>query len=353
MRRTYILCLMVGILTIMASCDKEESPDGNYQSGVLITSEGLRNNNDGSISYFDKKSNTMVNNLFFEQNSRDLGDVVQSVAVAEGKAFIVVNNSKKMEVVDLKDFKSIGVITNLSYPRYFLGVTKTKGYLTNGGFPGELKVIDMENILITKTIEIGNQPEKLIKVNNKVFVVNGKWGADSTVSVIDINTDEVIKTINVGHGTNDLVEDANGKVWVLCQGKVVYDSTWVNIIEETDSKIVRINPDTYEVELNMIIGQTGDYYNPQNLAIDPSGTTIYFDEAFGVNAMRINATEPPTLPLINKGFYGLEIDPENGDIYGLDAGLFTTAGYLYRYKNTSVLIDTFQVGIGPNCAVFY
>ena len=232
------LLLTFGLATIIASCNKtEDKPvDTGFLHGVYIVNEGGYSNNNGSITYIDKASSLIYYNLFKQVNGRGPGDVIQSFAISNDMGFIVANNSQKVEVVDLETFASIGTITGVDYPRYFLGISNTKGYVTDGAFQGNVLVIDLESFQISSQITVGNGPENIIMTGDMVFVANsGGWASDSTVSVISTQVDQVVKTILVGDNPTDLVEDVNGDVWVLCKGKVTYDQNW-NIISETASR---------------------------------------------------------------------------------------------------------------------
>jgi len=347
--------LIAAILaTIFVSCSKDdEKPiDTGYLHGVFITNEGGFMSNNGSISYYDIDSGKVTNNLFQMINGRVPGDVVQSFGVAGNKGFIVVNNSQKVEVVDMESFESLGTITGVDYPRYFIGIDNDKGYLTNGSFAGKVYIINLVTLELTDSIAVGNGPENIVKSGNYVFVANsGGWTNDSTVSVIDVTTDQVIKTIHAGDNPTDLVVDNNGDIWVLCKGKVVYDQNW-NITDETDSKLVKINGGNRSVEETFVVGQTGDFFNPNRLAISNDGQNIFFGEAGGIYRMNIADSNVPTSVFIAKQYYGLDIDPDNGTVYCLKANGFDANGMVYMYNSNGILTDSLGVGIAPNGATF-
>ncbi len=118
-------------------------PEG-YSQGVYIVNEGSFQASNGSISYFDPSRNLIVNGIFEAANNRPLGDVVQSISVAnDTTAYIVVNGSGKVEVVRLKDFKTIAPPIPVFYPRYFMQVSENKGYLTAGSMQGWIYIIDL------------------------------------------------------------------------------------------------------------------------------------------------------------------------------------------------------------------
>ena len=342
------------LTTIFVSCSKDdENPiDTGYLHGVFITNEGGFMNNNGSISYYDIDSGKVTNNLFQIINGYGLGDVVQSFGVAGSKGFIVVNNSQKVEVVDMESFQSLGTITGVDYPRYFIGIDNDKGYLSNGSFAGKVYIINLVTLDLTDSIDVGNGPENIVKSGNYLFVANsGGWTNDSTVSVIDVTTDQVIETIHVGDNPTDLVVDKNGDIWVLCKGKVVYDQNW-NITDETDSKLVKINGSNRSVEETFVVGQTGDFFNPSRLAISYDGQNIFFGEASGIYRMNIADSNVPTSVFIAKQYYGLDIDPDNETIYCLKANGFDANGIVYMYNSNGILTDSLEVGIAPNSATF-
>ena len=120
------------------------SHDG-YRYGVFIVNEGSFLSNNGSVSYYNPDSGTLVNNLFETVNGRPLGDVVQSMEFAGDKAYMVVNGSGKVEIVDRETFETETEPILASYPRYFQAVDSHKGYLTSGNMQGYVYVIDLEN----------------------------------------------------------------------------------------------------------------------------------------------------------------------------------------------------------------
>ena len=227
----------------------EENKDDEIQlEGIYIVNEGQFNNNNGSISLLDPETNAVSQNYFQQQNSRSLGDIVQDLSFYKDRGFIVVNNSKKIEIVDKQSFETIGVIGNLSYPRQFEAISDSKGYLTNGtsanGENGHVLVTDLENYTVIDSIEVGKGPESLIKLDNKVFVTNaGGYSVGNTISVINTSTDKVVETIEVANVPSDIVKDKNNNIWVYCKGDLNWDT-----YNYENAKIIKINADNYETQ---------------------------------------------------------------------------------------------------------
>lgn len=351
--RNFFVLLLSGIV-FMASCMKENpvvKEDSGYLHGAFIINEGAFGNSNGSVSYFDTDSAKMINHLFEAVNGRPLGDVVQSISIAGNKGFIVVNNSQKVEVVDMKTFVSTGVIDGLEYPRSFLAINEKKGYLTDGNFIGRVYVIDIESLKITDTIPCGSGPEKMILYQQTVLVANsGGWGNDSTLTVIDPATDRVKSTWVVGMNPIDLQLDKDNQLWVLCKGKVVWNADWT-IGEETHSALVVLDPVSGLVKRTVSIGSVGDFYWPQRIGVNKNKDRIYYLEAGGIHSISSNGSSGGQL-LIPGNWYGFGVDHDTDLIYALHAPSFTTAGWVFRHQSGGVRIDSLEVGIGPSQVVF-
>ena len=121
---TIILCAI-----LFASCQNDSiSPNnlpGLYENGYFVTNEGNFGTGNGSISYVSENGN-VENNIFSQINSFQLGDVVQSMNIIDEKAYIVVNNSSKIEVASIDSMNSIATIQGLISPRYIEKVTDNK-----------------------------------------------------------------------------------------------------------------------------------------------------------------------------------------------------------------------------------
>lgn len=350
---------LFGALTFLAvfslvSCSKDDNNDSKntYTHGVIITNEGNFMDNNGSVSYIPLTEDTICNDLFEEVNGRSLGDVIMSFAACKNKGYIVANNSNKVEIIDLKTFQSVGVV-EVSLPRYVACTSDGKVYVSFSSYPGKVLSVNYDDNTVLDTVTVGNQPEHMLVDDNMLLVANGKWGYDSTVSVIDTRTDKVVQTINVGDGATDLTQDGTGAIWVLCQGKVVYNDDWTAIVSETDSKIVRLQAGTYTPDKTIVVGHTGDGFNPSSIASDPDGQTIYVAEKEGVYAVSVDATEMPAQPLITGDFNGLGVNPSNGRIYALEINGYLSSGIVHIFTAQGSEVRSMTTGIAPNGAFFY
>lgn len=357
MRNQKQLLILITVIfsIVIQACKKDENkpdtPDLTSQ-GVFIVNEGAFGGSNGSISYLNLLNNSVSNNIFENINGFPLGDVAQSMTIHGSNAYMLVNASKKIEVVNAVTFNSIATITGLEGPRYMIA-KGTKAYVSDW-FENNIKVVDLTSNTIINTISTGSGPEQMLLVGNKLFVTNvGGWGSDSTVTVIDINAEIVTATLNVGINPNSIRMDDNGNIWVLCNGSTGPDFNG-GTADDIAGSLWRINPATLSIELHLEMNSAD---HPTKLQTNASGSELYYlkgTDGYNGKIFRMLSTSLTlsSSPLTTKEFYGLGVDPVSGIVYGGHSPGFSQDGYVFRYSTAFALIDSMQVGIGPNQFVF-
>lgn len=319
----------------------------DFENGIFIVNEGNFNSANASVTFLDNKSNTVVQDIFTKSNGRRLGDVAQSMTIAGNKGYLLINNSNRIEVVSLKDFKSVNTISGLHSPRYMMAVDSNKAYATN--LQNYISVIDLRTNLVSGTINTTSWTENLIRYDKYMLVTSiGKF-SDPTelrkaqVLVIDTETDAIVDSIQSGKEPIGIVIDKKQKVWVLCSGG--YDNF------EAPS-LIRINPELRIVEKVFTFPDPKSV--PSRLCMNPGGDTIYYLKG-GVYQMPVTSTSLPSQPLINEDgrlFYGLNIHPNTGRIYVTDAKDYMQNGNAYQYSVHGDLIKQYNTGRIPGSFCF-
>jgi YVTN family beta-propeller protein len=348
--KTWLLLSAFTLSIALNSCTKHKDVEptfipGSYKSGVFITNEGPYGSGSGTITHFDDITNITTNNIFERENDFSLGNIVQSMYIYNGKAYIVVNNANKIEIAKDTTFKSIATITGLNQPRYFLPINNTKAYVTEWGADGKtgaVRVLDLSNNTITSTISTGKGAEKMLKHGDYVYVTcKGGLGNDEVVTVINSTNNTVTTTITVGANPSSIVEDVNGKIWVLCAGK--YKSDYSAL--ENPGSLVKIDPSTNTVEQKLDFSSI--YSQPSGLTINTAQNNLFYNYDGNVYTHDVSATGLSTSGLIPRSFYGMEIDPSTDIIYASDAGNYSSAGKVIRFQTNGTAIDSMNVGIVP------
>ncbi|HEY0741063.1 MAG TPA: DUF5074 domain-containing protein [Chryseosolibacter sp.] len=355
-RKLLTLLAFVAVLFVQSCNEDDPQPVKPGADGFFVVNEGGYPNENTSISFYDREADQMTNDIFAAVNGRPLGLQAQSLSVFEDNAYIMVQGSGKIEVIDADEYTSVATITDeIESPRYFLGISSTKGYVSDwgvDGITGTVKVVDLANNRVTKTIPTGKGANKMLKVGNVVYVVNsGGYDQDNTVKVIDANTDAVTATITVGDNPNSIQRDAAGNIWVSSSGAVAYNPDWsidaANSTKGSISKILPNNTEALRLEVSSVTGS-----GLGNLSISPDGKTLYYTYNGAVYSMATSATTLPTQPFISKSYYGLSVNPFNGNIIGTLAPNFSSAGSIEIVDANGTLLDSHTVGIGPNSVSF-
>jgi DNA-binding beta-propeller fold protein YncE len=343
--QSLMLALTAFLILTVSSCKKDDDkPSGKYSSGVFVSNEGVFGTGTGTISFINREDKTIENEIFQSVNNRPLGNVVQSINVINDKAYIVVNNANKIEIVNADDFKETGAINGLDFPRYILPVGNGKAFVSQWGTTtGEVKVIDLATNAVTKTISTGGiGAEAMLLSGNNVYVTNGGgFSYDTTIVIISVSSETVTSTIAVGANPGSIVKDANGDIWVLCAGNWKSDFSAL----ENRGSLVKISNNAVVATYNF----TSDFSQPADLTINKAGNKLYYSYDGKVYTQDISAGSLQLNELVSRNFYSIGIDPVNEYLYAGDAGNFQSNGKVLRYNSsTGAVIDSFEAGIGPN-----
>ena len=348
------------LLTItLISCGGDDDNNGllepSASSGFFILNEGAFGNSNTSLSFYSIESGSISNNVFQTTNNRPLGDQSQSMNIHDGKGYIVVQNSAKIEIINIDNFESIATISdNLSSPRYFVGLNSEKAYVSDwgDGFNGVVHVIDLNTYSVTKTINAGSGSNEMVIRDGKLYVANaGGFGVGNSISVISTDTDEVIKTIDVNDNPSNLELDDEGNIWVLGKGNLAFDADF-NLVEEesTSGYLIRLNESdeiTFTADLEEITFSTAD-----DLVINESNDKLYFNFNGAVWSQDMTSNTASLEIFISKNLYGLAVDPTTGNLIGSEAPDFSSGGNVIFYDATGSATNTITVGIAPNSLTY-
>jgi hypothetical protein len=318
-----------------------------FENGILISHEGNFGQGNASVSFVSFDLQTVENNIYSTVNSNPLGDTAQSIGFNGDLAYIVLNVSNSIEVVNRYTFESVATInTGLNNPR-FIAFANGKGYVTNWGdgsvaTDDYLAVIDLaSNTLGADTIAVAEGPEEILASNNTLYVAHqGGFSQNNVISVIDATSDVVSSTITVGDVPNSMQFDNSGNLWVLAGGKPSFTG------DETGGKLSKINTSDNSVT-SIDFGATE---HPNYLVFE--NNSLYYYNAGSVFKMDSSATTlPSAAEITGLNFYGMTVN--NSVLYGVDAVDFASNGILSSYNlSTNTLDASATVNIIPGGIYF-
>ncbi|MGB0888403.1 MAG: DUF5074 domain-containing protein [Vicingaceae bacterium] len=319
------------------SCNEDTTPT-TVKPDVLIINEGNFGNGSGSISLYNTTTKTIDDNQFFEKNGFPIGNVVQSGYQINNKAYIVVNNSNKIEVIDINDFSSLHTITGFNSPRYFLPISQNTAYVTDL-YSNSIQIVDLNANTITGNIQVNGWTENLIIHNDSVYVCDM---TNDNILIINPNNHTIIDSVKVGESPNSIVKDKNNKLWIMCSGG----------FSSSNPELIKFNPQTRTIENTFVFSVISE--SPGNLSINKDGSSLYYINS-NVYKMNIDQLDLPSSPIItNNGntFYQLGIHPINEEIYVSDAIDYIQDGLIFRYDSNGNLIHQFNAGVIPGNFLF-
>lgn len=337
------------------ACTKENDPappvEKTYTTGVFVSNEGVFGSGESTLSHINHNPQEVTSTAFFDKNGYTLGDIFQSMTAHNGNLYMVINNSSVIEIADANTLESKGQITGIVSPRYMV----TDGNL---GFVSDwaddaVKVVDLASNTVTGSIPVGGDPEGMFVHNGMLYVANSGGSVyppapDSTMSVIEIATLTEKQKVVLDLGPHSMQLDANGMIWVVCSGL----SDFADPLRDKEGSLVKVNTSTYTTESYVISDLS---IHPARLNTNGAMDKMYYtSNIYGgaVYAMDIAAAQVPSAPLINENFYGLGVHPTTGNIYRGFSPAFDQNGFVFRYDESGNLLDSNEVGIGPNGFLF-
>ena len=190
---------------------------------LFVASEGTYGDSNGSISVFSEEEKI--------QTVENLGDVVQSIHIDDDKLFVIVNNSHLIKRYSITEsglnLPGIEISTNNSSPREMV-IVGNKLYFTNWN-SHDVKVLDLVTFSIISSISLDGIPEDIVSKDEYLYVSIPQLelydtNNGSTVVQININTEEITNTYEVGRGPEQMLID-NDDLYI---SRTFYSSDWAS-----------------------------------------------------------------------------------------------------------------------------
>ena len=359
-------------LLLLFSCRKEEmivppevkqvAPGGeeNEITGFYLLNEGNMGSNKATIDYFDYESGNYNKNIFAERNPgvvKELGDVGNDIQIYGSKLYIAVNCSHFVEVMDSKTAKHIATIPipNCRYIEFegrYAYVTSYAGpvEIDPNARLGYVAKVDTATLEVVAECTVGYQPEDMVICNGKLYVANsGGYRVpdyDNRVFVIDLESFQVVKTMEVGINLHRMVQDAYGNIYVSSRGDY-YGTPSKTFIIDSNRDIVTDTLHTLP-NSNMVAGGDSLYVLGNEFNYTTNSYTISY-AVYDMVQKRIvsrNFISDGSEKKI-KTPYGLAVNPQTREIFVTDAGDYVTPGMLYCFDRYGKLKWTAVTGDIP------
>ena len=320
-----------------SSCkkDSEITKETEDYKGLIVVNEGGFNKSNGSLGVYKPGTKTYFD-AFKKANDRPLGDVVQSIAEMNGKLYIVVNNSNKIEVINKSDFKSVTSISSTS-PRFMVNIGNNKAVLSNL-YDNSVKIVDLNTNAISAQVNINHWSDALSVLDSVTYIAT----LDNKVMLLNNKKQSLMDSVSTATGLSKVVNLGPDNLAFLCTGLIDWNSG--NTLENGTIQIY--NSDSGKITLSVPLSGAG--YGG-SMVYDASAAAVYFNLGNNVIQKMTLAGLISTYITLPSGVsvYGLSIDTI-GNLYVTDAGNFNSAGKVYVYNSAGTKTNEFSAGIAPS-----
>ncbi|MCA0931511.1 YncE family protein [Lutimonas saemankumensis] len=350
MKKINYLFALLSLTIVFSSCsddnDTPDEPKGDYENGYFVSNEGPFQNGSGTLTFVGNDG-AVSQNVYKNVNGEDLGNIVNSMYIEGDKAYIVVNNSSRVVVVNRYTMEKEAVIDgeDINNPRHF-AAGNGKGFISNWGDPFDstddfITVVSLESNSVLDKISVGEGPEHMIVSGNKLFVcLQGGYGTNNKVVAIDTSDNSVLENIEVGDVPESIVTDSKGYLWVLCSGNPEYTGN------ETAGSLNKIDPSDYT--LTSMEFETVQHPSLLNSELGE----LFYSLDGQVYLMDEDAAELPAEAVdgLDGFFYSMLV--EGGLLYATDAKNYASEGDLKVFDiKSGTSLETIVTGIVPGQVV--
>lgn len=311
----------------------------NDPNGIYILNEGNMTTENGSLIFITSTGEVM-NNVYYNANGTELGNVSQDLFIKDDKMYILSQNGNNNSAATGKVNDGMLVVANAQSLKRIKAYNKEISKLS---WPSHIAVLNDENLFIrdnngvhilnTATDELklidgtkGAAKNNMAVVNGKVYVISGK-----KILKLEAGNTKIVQEADFGTNITGLLRSKDNNLWISTNG--------------TPAKISKIDSETLAViQTNEItVGRlgTGMASTP---AITAKGDTLYYSNGgmtiyrhiFSKNESKqmINANE--VLTNAGMAYNNIAVHPLTGDVY-----LNTMKGYGwdFTFNNISVFQD--------------
>lgn len=335
-------------ITFVTDEDTGQQPTTTAASitGMYVLNEGNMGSNKCTLDFLDLSADQVTvhyyRNIYAERNPNqvlELGDVGNDIQIYGSKLWIVVNCSNKVEVCRASDATHLGQI-DIANCRS-LAFDDDYAYISSYAGPMEMSLnaplgrvykVDTLSYQKVDSVTVGYQPEEMAVVGRQLFVANSGGynlnGYDRTVSVIDLDRMQVVKTIDVADNLHRMAADRYGQVWVSSRGDyytlpsslswIEPEREYVGHLDLPVSAMCLVGDSLYclGTSFSYLTGKNAISMGIVNVRThQPVETTLFDDPA--IQSIR--------LP------YGIIVNPIDRDFYLMDAKNYVSSGELLHF----------------------
>jgi DNA-binding beta-propeller fold protein YncE len=235
--------VLLGVLLFMAGgCNKKKEEQllaqRTYDHGVYVLCEGNFGWGAGSVFYYDtSQAPQHQEDAYKLANGFGPGNVVQSMTISGDTAFLVVNNSNKVEILDKKILKRLAINSSLVSPRFALPIGNT--LFVSDLYSNSVSILNRNTLALVSRLPAPGWTDKAVAHEGRVYITNRRTSLSAK--------EEINEQILVINGAAQQIEDSiklggQGAKELLNVEGYLYSSLEKDFALGNAPSIVRIDP---------------------------------------------------------------------------------------------------------------
>lgn len=374
MKCSHFIIYAVMLLVSLAACRKDDiiiymeeeiisvRPTQSEAVGMYILCEGNMGSNKCTLDYLDLSDSLQVTyqrNIYAERNPnevKELGDVGNDAKIYGSQLWLVINCSNKVEVCRAKDARKLAKIDipNCRYLAFHKGFAYVSSYVgpvaVSGDAPlGQVYKIDTLTHQIVGRINVGYQPDELAVLGDRLYVANsGGYRVpdyDRTVSVINLQTFQEERKIDVVPNLHRIRTDQYGQLWVTSRGNNINEPARLSwLIPDNNGQMQPAGSLNLQISDLCIVGDSLYY-----ISRDTKSYGIINVRTHSVISDKLSSA--PELAKV-KMPYGIIVNPNGRDFYVMDAKNYVSSGELLHFLADGTFDYKVRTGDIPAHATF-
>lgn len=336
-----IFC-MVWLCSCTVSSDEpmpeKPSPLGK---GFYILNYGLENGEGSSLDFYSIDSNRMHRDIFGARNNAEVGKGLKDIVTWRQYALFTAEKSSAIWVINSATAKIAGRYALLREPGNIVVVDAEKTYLSSTAQEA-VHVMQTAALQPVGNILLPQKAARMVLGQNKLFVLPAYSVsmASNTIYVIDALFDKLLDSIQLPGFPSGAAFASDGTLWVLCAGS-----------EDGQSALVAIDASSYTLQKTYALPQ----FNPESAGFTSLHDDFCYVLCGDVYIFRPNAPDFSPEQIIaaqGRHFTAILSDTISGRVYLTGQRSGTYEGYLYRFEQQGLLIDSVRTGLRPVALAF-
>lgn len=343
--------------------DKEETKVELPSSRMFIMNEGLMGMNNANISFYSPVTKVVIDDIYYIQNSRRLGDTAEDMIEDDGYIYVAVTGSNYLARLNSygMEEKRVSFVSDADLQGGIRSIVEEDNYIYASFHGGVVAKISKDKLEIEKKLSLGSNLEGMAVEDDKLYVANSysqsldpETGMNTFIYhdqlfLIDLKSFALKETLTVAVNPNDMCEE-DDKIFLISSGNYAdkgYDFQMID--PKQGNKVTSI-----AVATDMAPGNDRIYLvnSVTDWTTYTTTNSFFYYDIKGNRLVETSFLQNPPTELASAIIYMITVDDYSGDIY-IATTDYTTNGEIYRFGASGNFIESFDAGgLNPSKAVF-